>query len=206
MHWTQITLAVALGVYVAAFVTIMVAVKARTGADPSGHSGGHSLAALASKTAMLLLLVAPVAYIVDARSVDWFGRIRLLEHPVARLLGIAALLAAAVCGIWGEISLGSSFRVGLPRETQPLVTYGLYRYIRNPLVLSIYLLALGTLLLAPSWMAVAGLIGSVAAYEWKIRIEEVYLRRAHGSVYDEYCRRTGKYLPKLPRTRRGASL
>ena len=197
MHWTQIILAAALAAYVGAFVAIMVAVRRSTGASPKGHARGHVLAALTNEVATLLLLVVAIAYPVDARSVDWFGRIAWLDHPVARGLGTAALVLAGVCIVWGEISLGRSFRVALPEERQPLITHGIYRFTRNPLALSVDLLALGVLLLAPSWLALVSLIANVVAYEWKIGIEEAYLREAHGEAYVAYCARTRRYLPKL---------
>jgi protein-S-isoprenylcysteine O-methyltransferase Ste14 len=87
--------------------------------------------------------------------------------------------------------------VALPESKQPLITQGIYRFTRNPLALSVDLLALGVLLLAPSWLALASLVLNVVSYEWKIRIEEAYLRQAHGMAYTAYCARTGRYLPKL---------
>jgi protein-S-isoprenylcysteine O-methyltransferase Ste14 len=126
----------------------------------------------------------------------------LLDHPIAQSLGTAALVLAGVCIIWGEVSLGRSFRVALPESKQPLVTHGIYRFTRNPLALSVDLLALGVLLLAPSWLALVSLIMNVLSYEGKIRIEEAYLRQAHGAAYATYCARTGRYLPRLRAQRR----
>jgi protein-S-isoprenylcysteine O-methyltransferase Ste14 len=197
MHWTQVFLVAALTVYLATFAAILVTVKRSTGASPMGHDGGHHLAALLNKAASLLLLLTAVAYPLDARSVDWFGRIALLDHPVAQGLGAAACVLAGVCIVWGEVSLGRSFRVALPESKQPLVTHGIYRFARNPLALSVDLLALGVLLLAPSWLALISLAMNVAGYEWKIRIEEAYLRQAHGTAYTAYCARTSRYLPRL---------
>ena len=197
MHWTRILVAAALATYVGAFVAIMVAVRRSTGASPKGHARGHLLAALTNEVATLLLLVVAIAYPVDARSVAWFGHIPILDHPIAQGLGAAALALAGICVIWGEISLGRSFRVALPESKQPLVTRGIYRFTRNPLALSVDLLALGVLLLAPSWLALTSLVLNVVAYEWKIGIEEAYLREAHGEAYVAYCARTGRYLPKL---------
>jgi protein-S-isoprenylcysteine O-methyltransferase Ste14 len=197
MHWTQAFLATALTVYLAAFVAILVAVKRSTGASPMGHDGGHRLAALLNKATALLLLLTTVAYPLDARSVDWFGRIALLDGPVAQGLGVMACVLAGMCIVWGEVSLGRSFRVALPESKQPLVTHGIYCFIRNPLALSVDLLALGVPLLAPSWLALVSLALNVASYEWKIRIEEAYLREAHGMAYATYCARTGRYLPRL---------
>jgi protein-S-isoprenylcysteine O-methyltransferase Ste14 len=202
MHWTQVFLAAALTVYLAAFAAILVAVKRSTGASPMGHDGGHRLAALLNKVAALLLLLTALAYPLDVRSVDWFGRIALLDHPTAQGLGAAALVLAGVYIVWGEISLGHSFRVALPESKQSLVTYGIYRFTRNPLALSADLLALGVLLLAPSWLALISLVLNVTGYEWKIRIEEACLREAHGAAYAAYCARTGRYLPRLLRGKR----
>jgi protein-S-isoprenylcysteine O-methyltransferase Ste14 len=202
MHWTQVFLVAALTIYLAAFAVILIAVKRSTGASPMGHDGGHHLAALLNKVASLLLLLTAVAYPLDARSVDWFGRIPLLDGPNAQGLGVMACTLAGVCIVWGEASLGRSFRVALPEIKQPLVTHGVYRFTRNPLALSVDLLALGVLLLTPSWLALASLALNAAGYEWKIRIEEAYLRQAHGTAYAAYCAQTGRYLPKMFRGKR----
>jgi protein-S-isoprenylcysteine O-methyltransferase Ste14 len=203
MHWTQVLLAAALVIYVGAFVAIMVAVRRSTGANPRGYAGGHRLAALLNVAATLFLLATAGAYLFDAGSVDWLrmfvirGRIPLLDSPTAQGLGAAACVLAGVLLIWGELSLGHSFRVALPESKQPLVTRGIYRFTRNPLALSVDLLALGVLLLAPSWLALVSLVLNVVGYEWKIRIEETYLHEAHGAAYAAYCARTGRYLSRL---------
>jgi len=197
VHWAQVFLAVALTVYVGAFVTMMAVVKRSTGASPVGRARGHRVAKVLGGVSALLLLVTAVAYILDARSADWFGRIAHLDSPIARSLGAAACVLAGLLLIWGEVSLGSSFRVVLPESKQPLVTRGVYRFVRNPLALSADLLALGVLLLAPTWLALASLSLSLVGYECKIRVEEAYLREAHGAAYVAYCARTGRYLPRL---------
>jgi protein-S-isoprenylcysteine O-methyltransferase Ste14 len=197
MHWTQLAVAAALLVYIGAFVGIMGAVRRSTGASPRGHARGHSLAALLNGLAALLLMMTAIAYPLRAQSVDWFGRIALLDRPLARWVGVASLTLAGICLIWGGVSLGRSFRVALPERVQPLVTHGIYRFTRNPMALSVDLLALGVLLLAPSWLALISLVLNGVAYESKIRIEEATLREAHGAVYEAYCRRTGRYLPRL---------
>ena len=197
MHWTQITVAAVLVVYIGAFVAMMVIVRRSTGTSPRGHARGHALAAMLNMLAALLLLVTAVAYSLQARSVDWFGRIALLDHRLARGVGLVSFLLAGICLVWGELSLGRSFRMALPESVQPLVTSGIYRFTRNPLALSVDLLALGVLLLAPSWLALTSLVLNVLAYESKIRIEEAYLRNAHGAAYMAYCQRTGRYWPRL---------
>jgi protein-S-isoprenylcysteine O-methyltransferase Ste14 len=121
----------------------------------------------------------------------------LLSHPIIRFLGVVALLLATVLLIWAEVSIGGSFRVALPKDKQPLVTDGIYSIIRNPMALSVDLVALGVLLLAPSCLALLSLALNVVSYEWKVRTEEDYLRDAHGALYEAYSARTGRYLPRL---------
>ena len=202
IHWTQAAVAAFFVLYIGAFVAVLVAVKRSAGANPRGHARGHLAAALLNGLATLLLLVTVIAYPLRAQSVDWFGRIVFLDHLPARWGGVVCLIGAAICLIWGEVSLGRSFRVALPESVQPLVTRGIYRFTRNPLALSVDLLTLGVLLLAPSWLALASFLLNVVAYEHKIRIEEAYLREAHGAAYLAYCRRTGRYAPRLLRRRR----
>ena len=100
MHWTQVFLVAALTVYLAAFAVILIAVRRSTGASPMGHDGGHRLAALLNKVAALLLLLTAISYSLDGRSVDWLGRIALLDGPLAQGFGVAALVLAGVCIVW----------------------------------------------------------------------------------------------------------
>ena len=199
MDWRQILLASVLLLYCTAFAAAMVVVRRRTGANPRGHVGGHAGAAALNGLATLLLLLVIIAFVIDRRSLTCFGRLAWLAHPVAQALGTASLLLAGLFLIWGEMSLGLSFRVALPEQRQPLVTHGIYRFIRNPLALSADLLALGALLVAPSWLAVSTLVLTLASYAVKIRIEENHLYATHGEAYRAYCRRTGRYLPRLRR-------
>ena len=92
--------------------------------------------------------------------------------------------------------------MALPEYSPPLITHGIYRFTRNPLALSVDLLTLGVLLLAPSWSALLSFLSNVIAYEGKLQAEEAYLRETHGTAYVDYCQRTGRYLPRLSPGRR----
>ena len=196
MHWTQIIVGAAFTIYITFYIGLQIVLRRTTGVSGRGHARGHAAAAILSATAMMLLLTAAVAFILNEASLDWFGRITLPGLPLAQALGAAALFAAGVCFIWGAISLGPSFRVALPETRQTLVTHGIYRVMRNPLALSVDLLATGVFLLATSWLSLASLIANLVSYEWKIRIEEVYLCGAHGKAYATYCIQVGRYLPR----------
>jgi protein-S-isoprenylcysteine O-methyltransferase Ste14 len=197
MHWTQAIMATALAIYFGSFFAIVATVRRAGGERPLGHTDRHLAGPLVSLLASAMLLLTAGAYILDARSLTVFGHILLLSHPIIRFLGVMALILAAVLLIWAEVSMGGSFRVALPETKQPLVTDGIYGFTRNPMALSVNLLALGVLFLAPSCLALVSLILNAVSYEWKVRTEEDYLRDAHGPEYEAYCARTGRYLPRL---------
>ena len=95
---------------------------------------------------------------------------------------------------------------GRPRRgRQPaFVLAGPYLRIRNPLLAGGVLALIGWTLAAPSGrLAVATLLGTVAAHLWVVRVEEPRLRARFGAAYEEYCRRIPRWLPRVERARGG---
>jgi protein-S-isoprenylcysteine O-methyltransferase Ste14 len=197
MTYDQVFLAVALGVFLVTFVATMLYVRWRGYEPKGGMTNVKAWEAAVTSVATLLWLVVTLLYIFDARSVVWFGRIAFLDNGVAKGLGIALSTVGVLVGIAGEVALGESFRVALPRGETRLVTTGIYRHIRNPCVLGADLFALGIFLIAPSVLALLAVVLNVIGYHLKVQAEEEYLLRTHGTEYEAYCARTGRYLPNL---------
>jgi protein-S-isoprenylcysteine O-methyltransferase Ste14 len=116
----------------------------------------------------------------------------------AGLMGVllgAALLAACIFE-FARSGKGTLVPVDAPRT---LVVQGFYRYVRNPMYLSVTLILLGEALLAWSgaliiywalWFAGVNLF--VLAYE------EPTLRRRFGDDYRRYCLTVNRWLPRPP--------
>ena len=131
----------------------------------------------------------------------FFGLARVqlsLTNPVhlvgllATALGAALLLAC----IWefARSGRGTLSPVDPPRE---LVVRGLYRYVRNPMYLSVTLVVLGEVLLTGS----RGLLLFWAAWFVGVNLfvmgyEEPTLRRRFGESYERYTRDVGRWLPR----------
>ena len=194
MTYDQVFLAAALGAYSVAFVGALVFVRRRTGCDPKGVDVRKTK--VSGMTFFLWLAVA-VCYIFNARSVVWFGRIAFLDNDAAKGLGIALWVIGMLVGSAGEVALGEAFRIDLPRERTRLVTTGIYRYTRNPCVLGLDLVVLGTFLIAPSLLALVAVVLNCVGFHLKVQAEEEYLGRTHGEEYETYCARTGWYLLRL---------
>jgi protein-S-isoprenylcysteine O-methyltransferase Ste14 len=196
--YDQIVLSVILAIFLVTLASILVVVR-RQGNDPKGVIGEHKGDALVTSGASLLWVIVTLFYIFEARSVDWFGRITLLDHSGIKAAGIALSIAGLLVCVAGEVALGESFCLALPKAKTALVTRGIYSYIRNPCVSGVFLLVIGTVFIAPSLLALLAMFANVIGYEMKVRAEEDYLRRMHGAEYEAYCARTGRYWPLIKR-------
>ena len=121
-------------------------------------------------------------------------------HPAhwAGLTGIllgAALLAACVFE-FARSGNGTLVPIDAPRA---LVVQGLYRYVRNPMYLSVTLILLGEALLA--WSGALLLYWAawfVGVNLFVLGYEEPTLRRRFGEAYQGYCRRVHRWIPQRP--------
>jgi protein-S-isoprenylcysteine O-methyltransferase Ste14 len=94
--------------------------------------------------------------------------------------------------------MGRSWRMGIdPADQTALITTGLYAYVRHPIYALSSLMMLATLAAIPSpLMAVIAVIHLVFL-QWEARREERHLLAAHGENYADYCRKTGRFLPRV---------
>jgi len=118
---------------------------------------------------------------------------RQLVGLVAVAVGVVLLIAC----IWefAKSGRGTLSPVDPPRE---LVVRGLYRYVRNPMYLSVTVILLGEVLLA--WSRALLLYWAV----WVVLVnvfvtwyEEPALRRQFGESYERYARNVRRWLPRF---------
>lgn len=110
--------------------------------------------------------------------------------------GWTLVIAFATWNAWGIGTL-AVHRTGLlpGQETNTLVTSGPYRLSRNPLYLGLVTLYVGLGLLVPSLWALLLTPVAIAAVEWgAIRPEETFLRERFRGEYEEYARRTRRWV------------
>jgi len=146
---------------------------------------------------------------VIAGYVPWrfFGvdRVRFNSLDVPQIAGLVcagigvALLVACIVE-FARSGRGTLSPADPPRE---LVVRGLYRYVRNPMYLSVTLMVLGQALLVQSRdLAIYWAAFFVAANLFVLLYEEPYLRRRFGASYDDYTRNVGRWIPRVPRVER----
>lgn len=113
------------------------------------------------------------------------------------LVTIGVVLLGACIWEFARRGRGTLSPVDPPKE---LVVHGLYRYVRNPMYLSVSAIALGEALLARStalllyWVIFFALVNLFV-----IGYEEPTLRSQFGESYERYTQRVGRWLPRRQR-------
>ena len=114
-------------------------------------------------------------------------------------IGLAIYTAGLATALAGRVQLGwnwSDIEKAYVKQDHALVSHGLYRHIRHPIYTGDLLLVLGLELALNSWLALACL--PLVIY---IRRQAIREERQLGSAlpgYEQYCRRTARFVPFLP--------
>jgi len=128
------------------------------------------------------------------------GDVRLDLHDPMHIEGEAlfatgALLLALCIWEFAATGRGTLAPMDPPRE---LVVVGLYRYVRNPMYLSVATILVGELLLTRSTgLLIFAAVWFVIVNLFVIGYEEPYLRRRFGASYEAYATRVGRWLPRF---------
>jgi protein-S-isoprenylcysteine O-methyltransferase Ste14 len=122
-----------------------------------------------------------------------------LASPIQLLgllcIGIGAGLLAACIVEFARSGRGTLSPVDPPRH---LVVRGLYRYVRNPMYLSVTTIVLGEWLLTWSRdLGVYWVVWFLGANLFVLGYEEPTLRHQFGAEYDDYTRQVRRWIPRL---------
>jgi protein-S-isoprenylcysteine O-methyltransferase Ste14 len=136
---------------------------------------------------------------------DWLARRALWADPAGGALGAVGVILMAsglALMVTAQVGLGASWRIGIEEDARPgLVTHGLYRYSRNPIFLAFLIFLVGYVVLVPTPLSPALLVGTYFGIRRQISVEEEYLARTYGEPYREYAGRVGRFLPGIGRRR-----
>jgi protein-S-isoprenylcysteine O-methyltransferase Ste14 len=143
----------------------------------------------------LPLLLAILAFLIEPRWIAW------AQVPLpawTRWVGAVGGAAAVPLVWWVVSSLGRNIsETILTKQDHQLVMRGPYRWVRHPLyAVGILMLASASLLMSSALVAVLTLLVIVGIRRVVIPGEEAALVQKFGDAYIEYCRRTGRLLPR----------
>jgi protein-S-isoprenylcysteine O-methyltransferase Ste14 len=124
---------------------------------------------------------------------DWLAE-RIFDATAAKIAGVALLFAAPILFAAALASMGTSWRIGIDqRAPGPLVTTGLFAWVRNPIYVAVYLLFVGTVLIHGRVVFLLLAAVLILLVHGVVRREERFLAKQYGDEFRDYCRRVGRY-------------
>lgn len=145
-------------------------------------------------------LVYPVLVVIaPRRTVDGWGNWSLGRDGPLCTAGLVIWLLGVAGLLWSSRVMGRHLAIVGLAEDHELVTVGPYRYVRHPVYASLAALAGGNALVFRSYLALGLWLLLVASGRWWANAEERLLAssEAFGKTYEDYARRTGRFLPRL---------
>ncbi len=143
-----------------------------------------------------------VASAQDPARHPWLAIPRLaVSQPALHALRVAASVIAIVCFLvsvrcWRH--MGRDWRMGIdPAGERRLITNGPFARVRHPIYALSVALMLCTVVVIPNPVMLVIAALHIALMWLKARNEEAFLHKMHGPSYSEYCRRTGRFLPRI---------
>ena len=131
------------------------------------------------------------------RNMGWLdsGDVPALDVPMT-LLGFALLLAAAYLYYQAHLRQKLFDHV----RQNPLVTTGVYAWVRTPVYSAAMLLCTGLLLMAHNlWLLILPPLFWALMTAMLIPTEEKWLRSLYGQEYVDYCARVNRCIPWPPK-------
>ena len=151
------------------------------------------------KFSMLFIMISSTIAL-SGSIVDWayfqIG-IEFINKNVFSYLGLALLIIGSSIRIWAIWHLGKYFSnaVSFNSEHQ-LIKTGPYKIIRHPSYLGAYLAIIGsTLFLQSPIFSLISLVVMLAAYLYRIKVEEIGLLKLFGIEYEKYQKSAKKIVP-----------
>ena len=145
----------------------------------------------------LLWITIVVLYWINPSSVEWFAKIYALDNiPVKAVsiimmcLGYYLLMFVSVFCMVKHIKLAKGKKI-------PLITSGIFSYVRHPTYLSIDIAVLGVFLILPNLLSLAMAVCMIASLYGVSLEEEKHLLKIYGQEYQKYQKNVGMFIPKL---------
>lgn len=152
-------------------------------------------ARLVSTLGFACAVAAPLAELAGLQPIP------VLDRTPVRVAGAGLVVVGIAATLAAQLAMGASWRPDVdPTTRTALVTRGPFRLVRNPVFTATATTAAGLALLVPNLVAAAMLVAFVTALQVQVRlVEEPYLHRVHGTAWERYAARTGRFLPGIGR-------
>ncbi len=138
-------------------------------------------------------VVPAICLIAGWHDADWSF------SPVLAWIGVVVILLYLWFFYRSHHDLGRNWSPTLEiREKHTLVTKGVYHYVRHPMYVSFWLMAVAQACLLQNWIAgLAGLVGVGILYFFRVAKEEKMMVDTFGAAYRDYAKKTSRLIPGI---------
>jgi len=167
---------------------------------PEGQ--GIAMAENYFNTAILILFIPLIAV---SLIIGWYQILDLTHLAIAiplliyglEAIGIALIICGTAMVVFGFLALRNTFQPGgfAPRSQDPLVTWGIYSLVRNPLNAGVLSVTLGLALVVQSFFVIALFIIYLILVLRVLSIEENQLSEAFAKEYRSYSQKVKRLVP-----------
>jgi len=117
------------------------------------------------------------------------------------ILGFALIIPGELIRLAGVAAAGTVTR-RRSRDVQRLVTYGIFRWVRNPLYVGNFLIWMGFVIISGiPWLVPLAIVVFAIEYYFIVQYEEAVLETIFAREYLEYKRTTPRWIPSTPKRR-----
>jgi protein-S-isoprenylcysteine O-methyltransferase Ste14 len=118
-------------------------------------------------------------------------------HPIPLLTGALCLGLGLWLFHWSHADLGTNWSITLEvREKHQLVTHGVYRWVRHPMYLALFIYSAGQALALPNWLAGPSYgVAMALLFAFRVGPEERLMLEEFGQDYEVYRATTKRLVP-----------
>jgi protein-S-isoprenylcysteine O-methyltransferase Ste14 len=191
---TKLFFIIVIAVFIIGMSIPMVFIS-KKGMNPHGTHEGASILTRLTMITIFGWLIYVILFIIFDMSILYFWAFDFLMSDMLIIIGMILMVIGFIFNGLGELTLGTNFRVELPKEETELITSGIYRLMRNPIVFGVFLLLIGSFLIIPTVFSLIFLILNIITFDSKVRDEERFLEKRFGKEFIIYKTKVGRYLP-----------
>lgn len=169
----------------------------RTGVNPLTFSKSDDAHGYNGKVFTFISILEFVVVFIYAFKGEWYQYLLpfwYLEHSYLQYVGWSLLLLSLILVWVAQSQMANSWRIGIDEKNKTeLVTNGLFSVSRNPIFLGVMIANLGLMLIIPNAFTLLIVSLSTVSINTQIRLEEVFLKRSHGKVYQDYLNQVRRW-------------
>jgi len=146
---------------------------------------------------VVFLSVPAVGLLIWLINPDWMHWFNLGLPEWIRWSGFALVIVGLALLSWAHQTLSASFSGNLEiRAQHKMITAGPYQWVRHPIYSAIVLWSVGVALIAANWFVGLIPVAFTLFFVLRVPLEEKMMVEAFGNEYQDYMKRTGRFMPK----------